>query len=229
MSRRLALSATLVASALCAGSFLAGRAVSDEPPAGMPPDFQKMMEEWEKMKAPGPQHEVLKGLEGSWVGEGTWTDMGMSSTFREEVNAQLVFGGRFLRSGSSMSTEASGQIPAMSMSSVMFLGFDNIKQKYVLTMLGDWSTSIGTSEGTYDPATKALTMTGEEVMSPDKKRKFRMVQTIRSADEFLFEMYFEQPDGKESKAGEGVYKRKPAGPSQPQGARQGQPCPPGTR
>jgi len=43
-------------------------------------------------------------------------------------------------------------------------------------------------------------------------------------------MYFEQPDGKEAKAGEGVYKRTKAAPpkGQPQ-PNQGQPCPPGTR
>lgn len=151
---------------------------------------------------------MLKGMEGKWLGTGSWTEMGMTSKFTEEATAKLVFGGRFLQTEAKMTTEASPQMPAMSMSSMMLLGFDNARQKYALAMVGDWSTSIGTAEGTYDAATKKLTMRGVEVMGPGKERKYRMVQGFTSADEWTFEMYFTQPDGKETKAGEAVYKRK---------------------
>lgn len=208
MSRRLASSATLLAAAIAAGAFLAGSAVSDEPPPGSPQGMEEMMKQWEKMKTPGPQHVLLKGLEGTWIGKGTWTESGMTSKFTEEMTSKLVFGGRFLQSDAKMTTEATPQMPAMSMTSLMFVGFDNATQKYVHAMLGDWSTSIGSSEGTYDAATKTFAMTGVEVMGPGKERKYRMVQKLVSADEWFFEMYFVQPDGKEAKAGEAVYKRK---------------------
>jgi hypothetical protein len=208
MSRRLALISVPLAAALVVGSFLAGRVVSDEPPAGVPSDPKEMMKLWEKMKSPGPQHELLKGLVGSWVGTGHWTDAGMTSKFTEEATSKLVFGDRFLQTDSKMTTEASEQFPAMSMTSTMLLGFDNAKQRYAMVMAGDWSTSIGSSEGTYDAATKSLTLSGTEVLGPGMERKYRSVMKLSSPDEWSFEMYFTQPDGKEAKVGEAVYKRK---------------------
>jgi hypothetical protein len=208
MSRRHVRSAPLLAAALAAGAFLAGRASSEEPPAGMPPGLAEKMKEWEKLKMPGPQHELLKTFEGTWVGTGTWTEEGMTSKFTEDVSAKMTFGGRFLNVESKMSSEANPPFPAMTMSSLILVGFDNAKQKYVQAMAGDWSTSLGSSEGTYDEATKTLTMTGVETLGPGKERKFRMVQRIVSKDEWAFEMYFTGPDGKESKAGDAVYKRK---------------------
>jgi hypothetical protein len=208
MSRRFATIGSLCAVALVVGAFLAGRASSEEPPAGMPPEMAEMMKEWTKMKTPGPQHELLKTFAGTFTGTGQWTEQGMTSKFTEQTVGKMIYGGRFLQIESSMTTEASPPMPPMSMTSTMFLGFDNAKQKYVHAMLGDWSTSIGASEGTYDEATKTFTMTGVEVMSPEKSRKYRMVQKVVSNDEWKFEMYFEQPDGSEAKAGEAVYKRK---------------------
>jgi hypothetical protein len=208
MSRRLALSAFLLAVAVAAGVLFANRAVSDEPPGGMTPEMEEMMKQWEKIKAPGPQHELLKSLQGTWVGTGSWTEMGMTSSFTEEATSKLVFGGRFVQTESTMTTEAPPPIGKMTMTSLMLTGFDNVKQKYTMAMAGDWSTSIGTAEGTYDAATKTLTMTGIEVMAPGKERKFRMVQKFTSADTWTFEMYFTGPDGKEAKAGEATYKRK---------------------
>jgi hypothetical protein len=207
MPRRLASLASLLAVAAAALVYLARPATSDEPPADKA-KFGEMMKEWAKMKTPGPQHELLKSLEGTWVGNGTWTEMGMSSKYTEDVTSKVVFDGRFLQSEAKMTSEAAGEMPAMTMTSLMFLGYDNAKQKYVHSMLGDFSTAIGSAEGTYDAATKTFTMTGAEQMGAGKERKFRVVQKIVSKDEWTFEMYFTQPDGKETKNGEAVYKRK---------------------
>ena len=209
MSRRLALTATLCA-AFAAGAFFAGRAVSDEPPAGggMPKEMEEMMKQWQKMSQTGPQHEFLKSMEGTWVGTGTWTEGGMTSKYSEELSSKMVFGGRFLQSELKTTIAASPPIPEMTFAGLVLLGFDNGKQRYVHAMLGEMTTAIGISEGTYDAATKTMTMTGVEVQEPGKERKYRLVQKFTSADEMLFEMYMTPPGGKESKAGEGVYKRK---------------------
>ena len=207
MSRRLALLAPALVTAIAAGSYFAGRAVSDEPPTGTPPEAAEMMKQMEKLKAPGPQHALLKGLEGKWVGKGTWTDMGVTAKFTEEVTSKLVFGGRFLHSESKMVTEAAPPWPSMTMNSVMVLGFDNAKQKYTHAMFGDMNTAIGIAEGTYDAATKTFTLSGTETMAPGKERKFRMTHKLTSATEWLFEFYYTGSDGKETKAGEGIYKR----------------------
>lgn len=202
------LAVTVVLGTLLAGAYLAGRASSEEAPAP-PPGLEEQMKEWAKLATPGKPHELLKTFEGAWVGRGGWTDGGFTSKFTENVTAKLEFGGRFLKVDSRMATEASGGIPSMSMTSTMFVGFDNAKQKYVQAMVGDMSTALGTSEGTYDEATKTLTMSGVEVLGPGKERKFRMLQKIVSKDEWAFELYFTGPDGKETKAGDAVYTRAP--------------------
>jgi hypothetical protein len=206
MSRRLAFLVPVFAAVLAGGSFLAGRAVSEEPPAGSP-SKEEMMAEWAKMMTPGPQHELLKTFEGAWVGNGTWTEGGNTSTFTEEATSKLAFGGRFLETDTKMTAEMEPGKP-MTMSSRGYMGFDNAKQKYVFAMVGEWSTAIGTAEGAYDAATKTLTMTGVEVLGPGKERKYRMVQKLVSADQWTFEIYFTGADGKETKAAEAVYKRK---------------------
>jgi hypothetical protein len=203
-----------LAAAAVVAAFAAGRAFSEDPPAGGPPaDFAEMMKMWEKMKTPGPQHEVLEGFEGSWVGKGSWTDMGMTSTFTEEVTGKMIFGGRFLQVDSKMTTAAmkmgATEVPPMTMTGLMFIGFDNAKQKYVQAMVWDAGTNIGTSEGAYDAATKTFTMEGVETMGPGMQRKFRMHQKIVSADEWTFEMWFEPMGGGEmTKAGSATYTRK---------------------
>jgi hypothetical protein len=208
MSRRVAYSISILVVAVAGGGFLAGRASSDEPkPAGgeMPPEAAAKMADWMKMATPGPQHELLKPFVGTFVGTGAFTEEGFGTmSIREEFTAKPVFGGRFLEMDTKMTTEPALGPP---MSSRMYLGFDNAKQKFVHVMFGDMSTAIGSSEGTYDPATKTFTMIGTEVMGPGKERKYRMTQRVVSNDEWVFELYFTGPDGKETKSGSATYKR----------------------
>ena len=209
MARRIVSALAVMAATFAGGGFLAGRAASEEPPPGMTPEMAEKMKEWEMLKTPGPAHEVLKGLAGNWLGTGKWTEGGMTMDFKEEASAKLLYGGRFVQTESRMTTEMPG-MPPFTMNSLSYLGYDNAKQKYVHHMLGDMSTAIGTAEGTYDTATKTFSMEGVEDMGGGKQRKFRVIQKIVSADEFLFEIYFTPPGGTESKAGEATYKRKAA-------------------
>ena len=143
---------------------------------------------------------------GSWLGTGTWTEGGKTAKFTETFSAKMVFGGRFLQMESTMNSDAAPPNPAMTMSSIGFVGYDNAKQKYVNSMVGDWSTSIGTSEGSYDAATKTFTMTGVHSMG-GQERPFKTRFRVDSNDQWTFEMFM-TVDGKETKAGEAVYKRK---------------------
>jgi hypothetical protein len=206
MSRRWIVPSFVLAAAVAAGGFFAGRATSEEPPPAAPSP-EDMMKEWMKMKTPGAQHEALKQFEGSWTGTGTWTEGGMKMKFSEDLSSKLVYEGRFVQTDSKM-TITSDMFPTATMVSLSFLGFDNAKQKYVLAMVGDMSTAIGSAEGSWDAGTKTLTMSGTEIQSPGKERKFRMTQKFASKDEFSFEMFFTSAGSPEAKVGEGVYKRK---------------------
>jgi len=180
---------------------------SDKLPKGVPGDFAEKSKEWEKMKSPGPQHGLLKTFEGTWVGTGTWTEAGATSTFTEHVSGRMLFDGRFLQF-ESKDVRASPMMPLMTTTSLILVGFDNAKQKFVQTMVGDGSTSLGAAEGTYDSATRTLTMAGVEILAPGKERKYRLVQKNISKDGWSGELYITQPDGNEAKVGEAVYKRK---------------------
>jgi hypothetical protein len=131
----------------------------------------------------------------------------MKMKFEEEVTSKLIYDGRFLQGDSKM-TITSDAFPPATMASVSYIGYDNAKQKYVLAMVGDMSTAIGSAEGAWDAGTKTLTMTGKEIQSPGKERRFRMTQKFVSKDEFAFEMFFTSPGSPEAKVGEGVYERK---------------------
>ena len=210
MSRRFVSAVAVVAATFAGGGFLAGRVASDEPPPGMTPEMAEMMKEWERLKKPGAEHELLKGLAGNWVGTGTWTEEGMTMGFTEEVSSKLAFGGRFIQSEAKMTIAAQGPMPAFTGTSLMLFGYDNAKQKYVHSMVSDMSTAIGSAEGTFDAATKTFTMLGVEDLGNGKERKYRVLQKIVSPDEWTFEMYFTPAGGTESKAGVAVYKRKAA-------------------
>src|SRR5687767_8571363 len=87
-SRHLVLVAALVA------AFFAGRAVSQE----KAPDMQKVMADWMKLNSPGPQHEVLKKLAGTFDAECSMImEPGKPPTVTKgkETN-EVVLDGRFI-------------------------------------------------------------------------------------------------------------------------------------
>lgn len=206
MTRSTAVRASVLALTIAAGALLAGHAVSDEPRAGTPSNGAPA-NELEAMQTPGPQHEVLKAFEGSWVGHGSWTEGGSTSKFTEDLSAKLVFGGRFLEIQGKNVREATAKTPATTLTGLMLLGFDNAKQKYVQTMVGDSSTAIVPAEGTYDAATKTLTLAWTETLAHGKERKVRMVERL-VPNGWDGELYVTQPDGTESRAGVATYRRK---------------------
>src|SRR5205823_11223270 len=111
----------------------------------------------------------------------------------EDATASLRFGGRYLRVDSTMTTGATPEMPAMTMNSAIFMGYDNARQKYVQVMLGDWMTGLDRNEGTYDEATKTFTMNGVETMGPGMERKFVMRMRVVSHDEWTLEVANVQP------------------------------------
>jgi hypothetical protein len=183
-------------------------------PAASPPapegeaSYEARLKEWERLANPGPQHEFLKELTGTWVGSGTWTEAGETSRFTDEINARLILGGRFLLAEGTMTLAGSEGEAATTSTSASWLGFDNEKQKYVHAAVSDGSTTIDSAEGTYDPATKTLTMSGVEVTGPGRQRRYRLVQRYPTPGEFHWEVHVAETDGTERLAGKGAYRRK---------------------
>ena len=90
---------------------------------------------------------------------------------------------------------------------MQLMGYDNIKKKHVSVWIDSMSTGITQMEGTYDEATKTLTMTGQTDDPIAGPTKMRSVTREVSKDKCVMEMYQTGPDGKEQKCMEVTYTR----------------------
>ncbi len=134
---------------------------------------------------PGPEHEILKKHVGTWdvTMKMGGADSKGSSTYKMELGGLWltstfegeVFGTKF--QGRGMDT------------------YDAAKKKYI----GFWCDSMSTSplllEGTYDAATKTLTMTGDGPGPDGKPQKHKSVTKMVDDDNIHFDMYM--GDGKD--------------------------------
>ena len=153
---------------------------------------------------PGPEHEMLKKLEGVW--EATVkssfepgkppTESKGTATYKMECQG-LWLSGDFRGSFGGMPFQGKG-----------LDSYDPGKKKYV----GVWVDSMGgppmISEGTYDKDKKTLTMTSDYPGPDGKPTKFKMVTEYKDNDNFVFTMSAPGPGGKEAVVMTIVYKRK---------------------
>jgi hypothetical protein len=144
---------------------------------------------------PGPEHERLKRLEGTW--ETTMKAGGMEN--KGTVTYKMELGGQWLVS--SLESDLGGQ---------KFYGkgldsYDAKKKKYVSYWFDSMSATPLTMEGNYDSAKKTLTMTGEGPGMDGKVTTWRSVSEMPDDDTINFSMYV--GDGKDPMFTI-VYKRK---------------------
>ena len=145
---------------------------------------------------PGPEHEVLKKLEGSW--DATMKMMGTES--KGTMVWKMDLGGLWL------SSNFEGDFGGMKFQGKGFDTYDGNKKKYVSVWLDSMSTAPMTMEGTYDKDTKTLTMTGEGPGLDGKPTKHKMVSQIKDDDNIVSQM--SMGEGKDAMLFEIVYKRK---------------------
>lgn len=186
----------LFGAAVAAACFLAtGRVFSDDPPKGGP-DPEMM-----KLTKPGPEHEMLKAREGTWEGKGTYQGMSWTST----MTGKMVMGGRFLQ----LEEEITVPTPngPMVMHMLVFVGYDNLRKKYVNMGIGDDSTTFMQAEGRHDEAKKWVEMTGVEHRPGGKDVPYRF--TISDVVDGASHMeWFADEGSGEQKMLVGDYKKK---------------------
>jgi hypothetical protein len=143
---------------------------------------------------PGPEHEHLKKLEGTW--EATMKMMGQES--KGTMTYKMEVGGLWLTSN------FEGDFGGMKFHGKGFDSYDAGKKKFVSVWVDNMITTPMFMEGTYDKEKKTLTMTGDGP-SPAGTVKFRSVTTFKDEDNIVFDMYM--GDGKDP-GFTIVYKRK---------------------
>src|SRR6266478_3305581 len=126
---------------------------------------------------PGPEHDVLKQMEGTW--EYTLKMGGDAKDAKESkgtTTSKMELGGLWLVSNHE------GDFGGMKFQGKGMDTYDAAKKKY----LGVWADSMGTypmlTEGTYDKVKKTLTMTSEGPGPDGKMAKYQMVTEFKNRD-----------------------------------------------
>jgi hypothetical protein len=144
---------------------------------------------------PGPEHEILKKMEGTW----TLTMKFPGGESKGTVTYKMELGGLWLVG--TLESDLGGQ---------KFYGkgldtYDQTKKVYRSVWIDNMATTPMIMEGTYDKEKKTLTMTGDGPGPDGKPAKWKSVSVMQDDDTTVFSMYV--GDGKEPMFTI-VYKRK---------------------
>lgn len=153
---------------------------------------------------PGVAHQVLNGRVGVWAVDVKYWAPGASepTTLAATSEVKWTMDGLFLedRMRSAFGKET--------FKGLGFVGYDNLKERYVSTWIDNSGTSIHTFEGGYDPESRTFRYVGK---SPDpatgKFLDLRATERMVDENNWIHESWVLQPDGQERKALEITYKR----------------------
>ncbi|MGH7128795.1 MAG: DUF1579 domain-containing protein, partial [Planctomycetaceae bacterium] len=160
--------------------------------------LQKAFEQYAK---PGPQHEELKALVGTWDTEMTLFTPGEPQTSKGTAEFKFLLGGRYLEQ------TFRGKVAGEDFEGRGWTGYDNAKKKYVSVWIDSMGTGISQSEGQYDNESGQFVEIGETTSSMGTM-KIKSVTKPMGDDKLLLTMYWVQDGGKEQKMMEVTYTRK---------------------
>ena len=186
-------------------------AVSAPAATAASPNPAEMMKQMMEMAKLNENHKILADLAGSWSYTVKMMAPGETpSTSTGSVTRKPVMNGRFFLgefTGTMKMPGADGKMKDFTFKGMSVEGYDNVKQKFVSSWVDNMGTGILNSEGSYDPATKTFTYTGEMEPVPGMKVPVREVIKITDKNHHIFEWY-ENRGGQEMKTLEIDYTRK---------------------
>jgi hypothetical protein len=146
---------------------------------------------------PGPEHEALKKLEGTWNAKVKMGENESAGT----MTYKMECGGLWLTG------DFRGEFEGQKFQGRGVDGYDPEKKKYVSVWVDSMSTRPMFLEGTYDKEKKTLTMTGEAPGPDGKLAKHKMVTHMPDDDHMTLTMYI-VADGQDNKVMTIDYSRK---------------------
>lgn len=174
-------------------------------PEAPPLTEQQMMEAWEKSAAAGPEHKTLSSLAGAWKAEAKfWNDPKKAPEIvKAKATFTSVLGGRYIRQ------DYSGKLFGKPMHGIGYMGYDNSKKTYSSTWMDTNSTSVMSSTGTYDAASKTWTFLSEMSCPFAANAMVQMTEklTLVGKNHLRFEMYQSRDGGEPQKSFEINYRR----------------------
>jgi hypothetical protein len=167
---------------VCALIALLAPAVSAQPP----------------LAKPGPEHERLKKMEGTWEA----TVKSSAGESKGTMIFKMELGGLWLVSN------FKGQFAGQEFQGRGLDSYDPVKKKYVSVWADSMSTAPMISEGTFDKEGKVLTQLGEGPGMDGKTTKYKSVTEMKDADSMVFTLSSPDKEGKDQTAITITYKRK---------------------
>jgi hypothetical protein len=147
---------------------------------------------------PGPEFDILKGMEGTWDATIKMGPM--------ESKGTMVF--KMSLGGLWLSSHFDGEFAGMKFEGRGMDSYDAAKKKYVSVWTDSMSTSPMLSEGIYDPSTKKMSLEGTGPGQDGKPVKTSMVTEYKDKDTMISSMSMPGPDGKQAEMMTITYKRK---------------------
>jgi hypothetical protein len=156
---------------------------------GSPAQTQEMPQ----MAAPVKEHEWLKKFIGEWdMDVEIFMQPGEPPMKTKSTDVTRALGGFWIVS------EGKGEAMGHPFGSVMIVGFDPAKKKYVGTWVDNMNSHLWRYEGSVDPSGNTLTLESEGPcpMKPGQMVKFRDVTEFKSNDHRVFTSSMLGDDGK---------------------------------
>lgn len=169
------------------------------------PDSATMAKAWQDFATPGANHKWMEKMNGTWESEvSQWMDPAAPPIKSKAVIVQsMLMGGRYA------STKFTGTMMGAPFEGMGLMGYDNSKKLFVSTWIDNMGTGIIKMTGTYDEATKMLTLKGVQTDPiSGKDTDIREEMKVIDDDSYTMSMYGTGLDGKEAKFMEGTFKRK---------------------
>ena len=164
-------------------------AASDAKPANAQAD----MEAWMALAKPGKEHAAMKRMAGEYDVD---VEMVMQPgappmKSKGKQKSTMIMGGRY------MHADYTGEAMGMPFHGASLTGYDNAKKKHFSAWIDDMGTGIMLAEGTASPDGKVITLHGEyDDPMTKQKHKYRWVTTFTSDDQYTFDWFDADKDGK---------------------------------
>jgi hypothetical protein len=146
-----------------------------------------MMAQHMELASPGPEHERLAALVGTWKMETKmWMAPGTEPmTVSGKISNRMILGGRFL-----MSEAESGE-GFMATESVGLMGFDRRSGQYTTVGFDTWGTYYVTGAGSWDEERGAIVLSGEDYdAATDHTQIYDFILTPLTSTTYRFEVMF---------------------------------------
>lgn len=162
---------------------------------------------------PGKYHQLLADIVGTWTFKGRhfdWVDSvttKVSLEYSGTIVRESFANGRYFvvnvtSDGTLEMPIQDGKMQVSKFHGMDIEGFDNVKNKFIKTSIGNHLySSIIVSEGTYDAATKTITFDSEFEPIPGMKTKDHFLFIFIDKDHYRWE-YYQQEKGKYRKGSE---------------------------